>query len=236
VSADLLNESKSPRYKERTVVNHIGNAERVCLTRRSDRKAVSLTRPAARLLAVLAMALPVAAALAEDPHLSGDQLRAMMNDAQSQGQTGLARKTAPVDVRRAQPGEIIVTTIAGEGKETQSKPAEQGDWVVRNRCEQTGNEQYLVNSVKFADRYSLTDEPSPKAGEWVPAKPRGKTLRYFIVRDQDGDFTFEAPWGEPMVARPGDAIAQDPENERDIYRVAAESFRCTYEIIDKAQD
>ena len=33
---------------------------------------------------------------------------------------GLARKTKPVDARPAQPGEVIVTMIKGEGKETQS--------------------------------------------------------------------------------------------------------------------
>jgi hypothetical protein len=45
--------------------------------------------------------------------------------------------------------EIIVTAIKGEGKETQSPPAKQGDWVVRNRCPETGNEQYLVTADRF---------------------------------------------------------------------------------------
>src|SRR5262245_48515248 len=53
---------------------------------------------------------------------------------------GLAHKSKLVDARSAKLGEIIVTTIKGEGKETQSPPAESGDMVVRNRCHETGDE------------------------------------------------------------------------------------------------
>ena len=67
--------------------------------------------------------------------------------------TGLARKTKPVDARPARPGEKVVTFIAGEGKETQSPPAESGDVVVRNRCRATGNEEFLVKAAKFSERY-----------------------------------------------------------------------------------
>ena len=47
-------------------------------------------------------------------------------------------------------------------------------------------------------------------------------------------FTFTAPWGEPMVARPGDAIVRDPQNPADTYRIAAAAFECTYEILEPA--
>jgi hypothetical protein len=67
-------------------------------------------------------------------------VQAMFADAEQQGRVGLARKTQPVDVRAAKAGEVIVTIIAGEGKETESPPAEPGDMVVRNRCPDTGND------------------------------------------------------------------------------------------------
>jgi hypothetical protein len=54
--------------------------------------------------------------------------------ATAEADVGVARKTRSVDARPAHPGEVIVTTIVGEGKETQSKPADAGDMVVRNRC------------------------------------------------------------------------------------------------------
>jgi hypothetical protein len=50
--------------------------------------------------------------------------------AQRDGRVGLARKLQPVDARPVVPGEIVVTIIADEGKETQSKPAAEGDMIV----------------------------------------------------------------------------------------------------------
>ncbi|MFL5333050.1 MAG: hypothetical protein ACJ8H8_07670, partial [Geminicoccaceae bacterium] len=48
---------------------------------------------------------------------------------------------------------VVVTRILGEGVETRSKPADPGDWVVRNRCPATGNEEYLVRAETFGQRY-----------------------------------------------------------------------------------
>ncbi len=56
-------------------------------------------------------------------------------------------------------------------------------------------------------------------------------MRFVVLTAKQGEFTFTAPWGEPMVARPGDAIVQDPANPADTYRVAAASFACTYEVV-----
>ena len=147
---------------------------------------------------------------------------------------GRAKKTRVVDVRPAAPGEVIVTVIRGEGEETRSKPAVAGDMVVRNRCPATGNEQYLVKASKFADRYGKPIGPANVNG-WIPFRPQGTEMLFVIVRDEDGAFTFTAPWGEPMVARPGDAIVHNPADPKDTYRVAAESFACTYQILEPAR-
>jgi hypothetical protein len=141
---------------------------------------------------------------------------------------GSARKAKPVDARPAVPGEIVVTVIRGEGKETESPPAAAGDMVVRNRCPETGNEEILVTAAKFAERY---DGPiGEDTGGWRPYRPRGVDMRFVIVRPSDGAFSFIAPWGEAMVARPGDAIVQDPRNPSDTYRIARAAFACTYEV------
>jgi hypothetical protein len=142
------------------------------------------------------------------------------------GGEGLARKTKTVDVREAKPGEIVVTILKGEGKETQSPPAKAGDMVVRNRCPESGNEEFLVSASKFASRY---DGPTGSAGEdgW----PRGADMRFVVVTEKDGEFTFTAPWGETMVARPGDAVVQDAQDPKDTYRVQKAAFACTYEEI-----
>ena len=51
------------------------------------------------------------------------------------------------------------------------------------------------------------------------------------MTEKDGEFTFTAPWGETMVARPGDAIVQDAQDPKDTYRVQKAAFACTYEEI-----
>lgn len=147
---------------------------------------------------------------------------------------GLARKTMPVDVRPAKPGEVIVTIIKGEGQETQSPPAKRGDMVVRNRCPESGNEQILVSAASFSRRYEGPIGARAADG-WLPYRPRGVQMRFLVVTEQDGEFTFIAPWGERMIARPGDSIVQDPDNPRDTYRVAKAAFACTYEVIRPPQ-
>jgi hypothetical protein len=182
----------------------------------------------AMLAAVLALVLGwVAAASAQT------DVHAMFDGAEQGGRVGVARKTMPVDVRPAEGGEVVVTVIAGEGEETRSPPAQSGDMVVRNRCPATGNEEILVAAAKFAERYEGPIGPADAAG-WQPYRPRGIEMRYFVVRPDDGTFTFTAPWGEPMVARPGDAIVRDPQNPADTYRIAAAAFECTYDILERA--
>jgi hypothetical protein len=148
--------------------------------------------------------------------------------------TGLARKSSPVDVRPTKPGEVIVTMIKGEGKETQSPPAKSGDMVVRNRCPETGNEQILVPAASFLQRYEGPIGATDADG-WSPYRPRGVQMRFVVVTEQDGSFDFIAPWGERMVARPGDLIVQDVNNSNDTYRVAKAAFACTYEILRQPQ-
>lgn len=155
---------------------------------------------------------------------------AFFQKARDLGGEGLARKTRTVDVRAAKPGEIVVTILKGEGKETQSPPAKGGDIVVRNRCAASGNEKFLVPGAKFASRY---EGPTGSASEggWRPYRPRGADMRFVVVTEKDGAFTFTAPWGEAMIARPGDAIVQDAQDPKDTYRVQKAAFICTYEEI-----
>ena len=188
--------------------------------------------PAVRAAATVALAvlLPAIAMSASARERTLDEVIALMAQARAKGQVGTARKTKAVDARQAHEGEIIVTAIKGEGTETQSRPAKRTDWVVRNRCPETGNEQYLVAEYQFNERYRPTSAPISAHG-WREFRPIGKDVRYHILPNETEPFTFVAPWGESMVARPGDAIVQDPKDEKDVYRVAAASFACTYQIV-----
>lgn len=154
--------------------------------------------------------------------------------ARSAGRDGVARKTKAVDVRPAKVGETVITLIKGEGKETQSPLAKAGDMVVRNRCPETGNEEFLVAAATFAARYQGPTGRADATG-WVPYQPRGVEMRYITVTERDGAFTFTAPWGETMVARPGDAIVQDLNDPKNTYRVQQAAFACTYEVVRRAK-
>jgi hypothetical protein len=105
--------------------------------------------------------------------------------------------------------------------------------VVRNRCPETGNEEILVSAAKFAQRYEgPVGEPDAKG--WAAYRPKGVEMLYLTLGRDEGPFSFTAPWGEAMVARPGDAIVQDPNDATDTYRIAAAAFACTYEILQPA--
>ena len=162
-----------------------------------------------------------------------DQI-ALFEAVRKEGKTGIAHKTRDVDARPAVPGEVVVTIIKGEGVETKSKPAEAGDFVVRNRCPATGNEEILVKAAKFPTRYGAPLS-EPDAQGYRTFKPLGSDMGYFIVSEEMGDFSFTAPWGELMIAKVGDAIVQVPSDRTDTYRIAAASFACTYEIVSPAK-
>ncbi len=187
----------------------------------------------AGLTIVRALAGAIALTAAAQSQPVKDQL-ALFAEAKNDGETGIARKTKPVDARKAKAGEVVVTIIKGEGVETKSKPAELGDWVVRNRCPETGNEEILVKAEKFPTRYGEA-RSGPDAQGYQMFNPKGSDMGYFIVSQETGDFKFTAPWGETMVAKPGDAIVQVPDDPSDTYRIAAAAFACTYEIVTPAK-
>jgi hypothetical protein len=154
---------------------------------------------------------------------------ALFEQATQAGRVGEARRTRPVDARPAQAGEVVVTVIQGDGVETRSRPAAAGDWVARNRCPATGNEQYLIAGARFPERYG-PQRGEPDAQGWREFHPTGVAMQFFTLTPAEGEITFMAPWGERMVGRPGDVLVRDPGNLRDLYRIYSVSFGCTYEI------
>jgi hypothetical protein len=124
-------------------------------------------------------------AQASPPNRSLDEVRALFKEADARGLVGKARKTKLVDARPAKPGEVIVTVIAGEGKETESRPAAKGDWVVRNRCEATGHEQYLVAAARFKERYQGAGMAAGRDG-WQEHRPVGKVMLFFVLTPEHG--------------------------------------------------
>lgn len=184
-------------------------------------------------MALLALGVGMSAAWADNEPVR-DQI-AIFDAAKAAGETGIAKKTKEVDARQAKVGEIVVSIVKGDDAvETRSKPAEEGDWVVRSRCPETGSTEILVKAGKFPTRYG-EPQSQPDAEGFQQFKPLGSDMGYYIVPQDLGAFSFVAPWGENMIARPGDAIVQIPEDKSDTYRIAAAAFACTYEIVTPAK-
>jgi hypothetical protein len=84
------------------------------------------------------------------PAVAQTDVQAMFDPAEREARVGVARKTMAVDVRPAEAGEVVVPVIAGEGKETESPPAQPGDRVVRSRGPATGTEGIVGTAAKCA--------------------------------------------------------------------------------------
>ncbi len=155
-------------------------------------------------------------------------------EATEAGRAGVAQKTAPVTARLAVAGETVVSTLEGDGIETISSPAEEGDMVVRNDCGGS-QEEILVSEEKFPTRYG-EPQAEPDANGYRPYLPLGERMNYINVPAEEPAFAMEAPWGEMMVVKPGDVIVQIPSDTQDIYRIYGPAFSCTYEVVEPATD
>ena len=148
----------------------------------------------------------------------------------ARGRVGCAQKVAEVEARRATVGERIITFIAGEGIETVSRRACNGDWVVRSCSRETGYEEQLVDPETFETRYIPAGARSDDDGfsrfnaRWCP-------VRFCVVGKEEGDFAMLAPWGEMQRFGPGDAVVQLLRSPSDIYRVHRLAFAQSYRIL-----
>lgn len=180
--------------------------------------------------ALLSLLLASIATPQSVPERKVEEVVALMARAREKGLVGTARKTKPVDARQAHQGEIIVTAIKGQGTDERSRPAKRDDWVVRVRCPETGNEQYLLNGYSFTERYRSTSAPMSAHG-WREFRPIAKDVRFFVLPSDTEPFAFVTPGGESTVARPGDALVQDPRDEASVSRVSAAEFSCAYQVV-----
>lgn len=112
-----------------------------------------------------------------------------------------------------------IETILPDGKETKNK-AEPGDIIISG----VSGEKYVVKAKKFGSLYS------GKIGEKIKVAPNPREVAKFTGKDE---ITFKAPWGENMVAKPGDYIVKDVQSDGSVgyYRIAKSEFEKTYNPI-----
>jgi hypothetical protein len=108
---------------------------------------------------------------------------------------------------------LRIETIIGGRTETVNI-ARKDDFIV---CGPLG-EKYVIKAEKFPRLYigNVGGIVKPEQSDRLVAKYDGKQ-----------DITFNAPWGEKMLAKPGDWIVKDGQG---YYRIARVAFDATYEI------
>lgn len=136
------------------------------------------------------------------------------------------QKTGVMLARPAQPGETVITIVAGRIETL--KPTFVGDWVIKNITVNSSAEQYPISGDKFATRYTRSEEVLIADGfTWFKVAAKGQITGGFYSGET---VKFEAPWGEDMILQDGDFLGRPyPEDTpNDIYRVAREEFFQTY--------
>jgi hypothetical protein len=130
----------------------------------------------------------------------------------------LYRKNAKADIRPAITGESIATVIDGEQETVNT--AHTGDFVVRG----AKGERYIIKPKALAERYGppLTG-PNDEGYRVYSAKGKLYAFRY-----EGEPFKFIAPWGEQMIANPGDYIGTNALGSGGYYRVEKNAFAATY--------
>jgi len=139
---------------------------------------------------------------------------------------GVYQKQGVMLARPAQPGETVITVVAGRIETL--KPTFAGDWVIQNIMINSSAERYPISGEKFVNRYDRSDEVLMVEGQtWFKVSAKGQIIGGFYTGPT---VKFEAPWGEDMILEEGDFLGTPYPNKdpNDIYRVARMEFFQTY--------
>jgi hypothetical protein len=130
----------------------------------------------------------------------------------------LYTKVGEFDIRPAVSGEQVESVIDGEHETVNT--AHPGDFVVHG----VKGEQYIITADTLRARYGepLT-APDPAGYRRYPVKGKLYAFRY------NGEpIKFVAPWGEEMIANPGDYIGTHAIGSNQYWRVEKTIFAATY--------
>ncbi|MEO1263589.1 MAG: hypothetical protein AAFZ15_32555, partial [Bacteroidota bacterium] len=109
--------------------------------------------------------------------------------------------------------------------------AKPDDYIVKNQTDAA--ELYIVKQEKFMARYAYFKDAPDDFTEYYPTgKVIAIELSNDFLREQDlaKEFYFEAPWGEPVIAKENDFLVMPPD-QSEIYRIARKEFFETYELM-----
>jgi hypothetical protein len=141
------------------------------------------------------------------------------------------RKFKQIIAAHAHGGERV-ETITSDGLETMNT-AKAGDYIVFNQTE--AGERYIVPGAKFEKRYQMVEQLDGARATYVSvARIRAICLTQSLLKELalGSPFYFLAPWGEEMVAKTGDYLAQPLDSKPEVYRIAEREFGETYEPVE----
>lgn len=162
--------------------------------------------------------------------LQGDELRNWFEERLESNK--VYQKVGLYLYRFAEPGETILTMVAGQLETIKTVPFESdfgSEVILRNILIGSAAETYIVSRDKFASRYDTETESVYMDGRmWKKAMAKGKCQGFYYYGP---NFKLIAPWGEEMLVQDGDFVARPvPGNENDIYRIEKDAFAQTYHL------
>lgn len=130
------------------------------------------------------------------------------------------KKFGEVSVEISKSVQTVITSIDGE-QETENV-ARVGDAIL------TGpkGERYVLSYDKLTSRYTFVSKHADGTETWKP------TGFCYAVPYAGETFSFDAPWGEPMICNDGDYIASTKTDGTDVYRIERGVFERTYKNMD----
>lgn len=108
--------------------------------------------------------------------------------------------------------QMPVVTTTSDGKETHNI-AEPDDIILSG----PSKEKYVIKPAKFSKLYV------GKIGHPIHPEQSPRNVAVYTGQTQ---ITFIAPWGEPMLLKPGDYLVKEAEGK--YYRVAKKEYEITY--------
>mmetsp|Transcript_7224 Transcript_7224/g.12199 ORF Transcript_7224/g.12199 Transcript_7224/m.12199 type:complete len:176 (-) Transcript_7224:144-671(-) len=143
-------------------------------------------------------------------------------------------KTAQIHAKTAESDTEIVTVI--NGVEETKVSARVGDIIIQG----TEGERYSMGAKMFETRYDF-DNPADADNEGLQIegfrkyKPSGKVWAYQLSAEECATHLpsnrFMARWGQPMTVMPQDFLAVPYPLGGEVYRIEANAFSNTYEIV-----
>lgn len=138
--------------------------------------------------------------------------------------------------RAAIENETILTMVSGELETIAT--AGKDDIIIKNIELGSSAETYILTKANFIARYDITEKTYFIDNSiWTETFAKGECIAFeYKPQNPEHSLEFKAPWGEMMLCKNGDFLAQPvPGKYTDIYRIERKTFLQTYSEIKEEE-